>query len=287
MNHKVMLIDGAWGTQLDLLGCPPGLCHDQWNVDRPEAVQKVAESYVAAGSQVIMTNTFSSNRLTLDKYHLADRASELNRAGAAISRKAAGKSVRVFGSMGPSGKIIMMEEVSEDELHDAFKEQATALAEGGVDGLVCETMTELAEAMIAVRAAKEATDLPVVASMVFDSGPERCHTSMGDPADKAAKALMEAGADILGLNCGIGISQVMAPVRMLRANTDRPLWVKPNAGLPELHDGKVVFKETPEEFASHVPELLGMGIDYVGGCCGTSPDHIRAMAAVLAKLERG
>jgi len=247
----------------------------------------VAESYVAAGSQVIITNTFTGNRVILSRHGLADKTVELNRAGAAISRQAAGKGVRVFGSMGPSGQIVMMEEISREELHDAFREQAVALAEAGVDALLCETMTELAEAEIAVRAAKEGTGLPVVASMVFDSGADRCFTSMGDSVEAAAKVLVEAGADVLGINCGVGMGQVMVPLRRLREATDRPIWVKPNAGLPELHQGRVVFKESPEDFASHVPELVRIGVDYIGGCCGTTPEHIRAVAAALAKLEHG
>jgi 5-methyltetrahydrofolate--homocysteine methyltransferase len=284
-RNAVTVTDGAWGTQLDLLGCPAGHCHERCNVEQPDLVRRVAESYVAAGSQLIITNTFTGNRIALKKHGLAEQVQSINTEGARISRLAAGSTVRVFGSMGPSGQMVVMEEVSERELHDAFREQALALAEGGVDGILCETMTELAEAVIAVRAAKEATGLPVVASLVFDSGADRCFTSMGDPVEKSAKALMSAGADILGMNCGIGMNAVMAPVRKLRESTDRPLWVKPNAGLPELREGRVIFKETPEEFASHVPELATIGVDFIGGCCGTGPDHIRAVVAALAKAR--
>jgi 5-methyltetrahydrofolate--homocysteine methyltransferase len=282
---RVTVTDGAWGTQLDGLGCPPGHLHELWNLEHPELVRQVADAYVAAGSQIIITNTFTGNRVVLKKHGMAEKAVELNRAGARISREAAGKDVRVFGSMGPSGQIVMMEEISPQELSDAFREQALALAEGGVDGLLIETMTELAEAVIAVRAAKESTGLTVVASMVFDSGADRCFTSMGDRVEVAAKTLAEAGADVLGMNCGVGIGQVAVPVKRLREATDRPVWLKPNAGLPELHEGRVVFKESPEEFAAHIPELAKIGVNYVGGCCGTTPDHIRAVVAALAKLK--
>ncbi len=282
-NGTVTVTDGAWGTQLDAFGAPPGFCHERWNTEQPDYVRQVAESYVQAGSQIILTNTFTGNRVILARHDLADRAAELSRAGAAVSRQAAAQNVRVFGSMGPSGKIVMMEEIDPQELQDAYAEQAAALAEGGVDALLCESMTELAEAVLAVRGAKQATDLPVVASMVFDSGPDRCSTSMGDSVDKAAAILADAGADVVGVNCGVGIEEVVAPVAKLRDSTDLPIWVKPNAGVPELVQGKVVFKETPEAFASHVPRLLEIGVDYIGGCCGTSPDHIRAVLEVVRK----
>ena len=280
-DRRVFVTDGAWGTQLDALGCEPGFCREQWNVDRPEFVRQVADSYVAAGSQVILTNTFTGNRVILDKHGLADRAGELSLAGAAISREAAGDAARVFGSMGPSGRMVMMEEIDPDELRDAFAEQASALAAGGVDAILCESMTELAEAVIAVRAAKASTPLPVAASMVFDSGADRCFTSMGDSVATAAAALADAGADVVGMNCGVGIAEVVVPVTRLRESTGLPLWVKPNAGLPELVDGAVVYKETPKEFATHASELLGIGIDYIGGCCGSTPDHIRALVEAV------
>ncbi len=282
-ERKVTVTDGAWGTQLDALGCPAGYCRERWNIDRPDLVRQVADSYVAAGSQAILTNTFIGNRVMLAKHDLADRAAELCRAGAAISRQAAGKGVRVFGSMGPSGEIVMMEQIDPQELKDAFAEQACALAAGGVDAVLCESMTELAEAVIAVRAAKQHTNLPVVASMVFDSGPDRCFTSMGDSVEKAAAALADAGADVLGANCGVGIDEVITPVAELRASTDLPVWVKPNAGLPELIEGNVVYKQAPKEFAARVRDLLAIGIDYIGGCCGTTPDHIRAVVAAVDK----
>jgi 5-methyltetrahydrofolate--homocysteine methyltransferase len=280
-NRAVTVTDGAWGTQLDALGCPPGFCRERWNVERPEAIREVAQSYIAAGSRVILTNTFTGNRVILGKHGLTDRAAELNRAGAAVSREAAGQDVRVFGSIGPSGVIVMMEEIDQAELRDAFGEQAAALADGGVDAIVCESMSELAEAVIAVRAAKQNTHLPVVASMVFDSGSDRCFTSMGDSVEQAAAALADAGADVVGANCGIGIAECIAPIIRLRQSTDLPIWVKPNAGLPELVGGQVIYKETPEEFATHALKLLKIGIDYIGGCCGTTPDHIRALASVV------
>ncbi len=283
-GRNVTVADGAWGTQLDGFGCEPGFCRERWNVEQPDYVLQVANRYVEAGSQVILTNTFTGNRIILERHGLADRAVELSLAGAKISRQAAGEDVKVFGSLGPSGKIVMMEEVEPEELQDAFAEQATALAEGGADALLCESMTELAEALIAVRAAKDSTDMPVVASMVFDSGADRCFTAMGDSAQNCAVALADAGADIVGMNCGVGIGEVINPLLKLREATSLPVWVKPNAGLPQLVGGKVVYRESPAEFAARVPDLLAIGIDYIGGCCGTTPEHIREIVRVLGSI---
>jgi len=278
--------DGAWGTQLDRLGCPPGYCREEWNLSNPDAVRHVAESYVQAGSQVILTNTFSANRFVLERHDLADKVEAINRAGAELSREAAGDRVWVFGSIGPSGKIVMAGEVSAEQLREAFAQQAEALAAGGVDAIVCETMTELEEILAAVRAVKEATGLPVVASMTFDSGPDQTRTMMGVAAADAAQALSDAGADAVGCNCGVGIDNYIKVARILRQATDLPVWVKPNAGLPELQGDQVAYREEPEEFASKVPKLLEAGANFVGGCCGTSPEHIAKVVEVLKQWRR-
>lgn len=277
---KVTIADGAWGTELDKLGCPPGFCREEWNVTRPELVRKVADAYVDAGATIILTNTFGANRFVLGRHERADKVHDFNRAGADISKQAIDGKGFVFGSIGPSGKIVMIGEVQEDELFEAFRQQAGALAEGGADALVVETMTELAEAVAAVRAAKT-TGLPVVGSMTYDSGREHTNTMMGVTPEKAVEALTEAGADIIGCNCGIGIENYIKVAALLRAATTKPIWVKANAGLPEIENGKVTYKMTPQEYATKARELVTAGADIVGGCCGTSPDFIRALAATL------
>jgi 5-methyltetrahydrofolate--homocysteine methyltransferase len=281
LRDGVTIADGAWGTELDKRGVPPGYCREEWNVSHPDVVEAVAAAYVEAGSQIILTNTFTGNRFVLDRHGFGDRAAEFSRAGAAISRKAAGRKAHVFGSIGPSGKILMMGEVGEDELYEAFKTQAVALAEGGADAVVCETMTELAEALIALRAVKENTTLPVAVSLTYDSGPDRTQTVMGVTPGQAAEELTAAGADIVGCNCGAGIENYITVTRLLRKATDLPIWVKANAGMPELQDGKVVYKDTPDVFAAKVPRLIDAGANIVGGCCGTSPAHIEAIRRVL------
>jgi len=279
---KVTIADGAWGTELDKLGCPPGYCREEWNVSKPEVVEQVPRAYVAAGSQIILTNTFGANRFVLAAQGVEARVTEFNRAGAQISRRAAGAQAKVFGSIGPSGKIVMMDEVTEDDLLAAFKEQAAALADGGADGLVVETMTELAEAVTAVRAAKT-TGLPVVGCMTYDSGRDKTSTMMGVTPEQAAAALGQAGADIIGCNCGIGIDNYIAVAGKLRAASDKLIWVKANAGLPEIVDNKVVYHMTPDEFAEKVKLLIQAGANIVGGCCGTSPEFIAAIRKVLGR----
>jgi methionine synthase I (cobalamin-dependent) len=229
---------------------------------------------------VILTNTFRGNPISLGGHGLADDTEQINRAGVRLSREAAGTRARVFASIGPSGKMLMSDEVTEEELRCAFEAQAGALAAEGADALVVETMSDLAEATIAVRAAKQ-TGLPVVASMVFDSGRDRDRTMMGATPEQVVVALEEAGADVIGANCGLGIDGYIPVARRLREATSRPVWIKPNAGLPEMIDGKVHYRTTPEQFASGAPVLVSIGVSFVGGCCGTSPEFITALARVL------
>ena len=212
---------------------------------------------------------------------------ELNRAGAELARRAAeGHEIVVVGSIGPSGKILAVREISEDKLSPVFAEQAQALAAGGVDAILLETFSELAEILIALKAAQGATGLPVIASMSFDSGPQRTRTMMGARAEDCAAALDDAGAAVVGCNCGGGIDKFLPAVVALRGATKLPLWVKPNAGLPELVDGRAVYRQTPEEFTAVVPTLMDAGANILGGCCGTGPEHIRRVAALVASRHR-
>lgn len=280
-----VLTDGAWGTQLQARGLAPGECPDLWNLTHPEKVAEVARAYVEAGSQVILTNTFGANRLRLAESGAADRVVEINEAGARLSKEAAGKSARVFASIGPSGKMLMSGEVTEEQLREVFTEQAQALARGGADGLVVETMQDLAEAQIAVAAAK-ATGLPVAGSMVFDSGKEKDRTMMGTTPEQAAAGLIEAGADVVGANCGLGIAGfIRICARFKAAAGGRPVWIKANAGLPEIRDGKPFYSVSPKEFVSVVPTVLDAGADFIGGCCGTSPDFIRELNKLLRERK--
>ncbi len=276
-----LLSDGAWGTQMQALGLPVGACPDAWNLTQPEKVEAVARAYVAAGSKIILTNTFGASRVALVRHGLADQAAAINRAGAEISKRAAGTQALVFGSIGPSGKILMMGEISPEELASAFAEQAQALAEGGADGLLVETMSDLDEARLALAAAK-ATGLPVIVSMTFSAGKAHDRTVMGVTPEQAAAALTEAGADAIGANCGLGIADYVPICERLHAATPLPIWIKPNAGMPVLVDGQTQYTTTAAEFAVHLPALLAAGATFVGGCCGSTPEFVAVLAQELA-----
>jgi methionine synthase I (cobalamin-dependent) len=275
-----VLTDGAWGTEMQARGLAAGETPDFWNLSHPDRVEQVARAYVDAGSQVVLTNTFRANRIALATHPDVERIAEVNRAGVEISRRAAGDRARVFASIGPCGKLLITGEVDEAALHAAFAEQAQALAAGGADAIVVETMSDLAEAGIAVEEAK-ATGLPVVACMVFDSGKNRDRTMMGVTPEQAAEELTRIGADAIGANCGTGIEDYIPICASLAVATPLPVWIKPNAGLPELENGEVVYRTTPAEFVTKVPSLLEAGARFVGGCCGTSPDFIEAMRREL------
>ncbi len=280
LSDGPVLTDGAWGTQMQAHGLPSGECPDTWNLSHPQKVEDVARAYVEAGSRIILTNTFRGNRFSLEGAGMLDDVIELNRTGASISRRAAGDRAYVFGSMGPSGKMLCMGEIEEAELRDAFAEQAVALAEGGADALVLETMGDLAEAKLAVEAAKT-TGLPLVACMCFDSGAEQDRTMMGQTLEQSASELATAGADAIGANCGQGIQGYVNICQRLVAACDLPVWIKANAGIPKLQGGDVVYEMTPKQFASYAAELVAAGVSFLGGCCGTTPEFIASLKKEL------
>jgi methionine synthase I (cobalamin-dependent) len=276
-----VIIDGAWGTQMFARGLKPGGCPDKWNLDEPDKVREVARAYVDAGADIILTNTFGANRFVLESHGVTGLVREINRAGAALSKEAAGEKAKVFASIGPSGKMLMMGEVEEEDLEAAFREQATALCEGGADGLVIETMADLEEALLAIRAAK-ATGLPVVGCMVYDSGADKDRTMMGISPEQQADAFVEAGVDVIGANCGQGIEGFVAIAKRLKAASGLPVWIKANAGLPRQEDGKLVYPTTPDEFAESARKVIDAGASFVGGCCGTSPEFIAMLKKQLS-----
>jgi 5-methyltetrahydrofolate--homocysteine methyltransferase len=272
-----LVTDGAWGTELQMRGLPAGAAPDLWNLEQPDRVGQVAASYCEAGSRVILTNTFRSNPIALAAYGRDADTEAVNRAGVAISRKAAAGRVLVFASIGPSGKLLVTGDVSAEQLDDAFARQAAALAEAGADALLIETMSDIEEARLALAAAKR-TGLPVVVSFAFDSGRNHDRTMTGATPEQAARAAEEGGADAVGANCGAGVAAFGEVCRRLRAASRLPVWMKPNAGLPSVEDGRVVYSASPEDFAAAASGLFAAGASFVGGCCGTSPEFIRALA---------
>jgi len=255
MSQLPIITDGAWGTELQARGLGVGDFPDAWNLTHPEQVQAVALAYVQAGSKIILTNSFGANRPRLAGHDMANEATALNRAGVQISKAAAAGKALVFASVGPSGRMLLSGDVTPEELRAGFDEQCQALAAAGADGLVIETMGDLEEARIAVAAAR-ATGLKTVACMVFDAGRDKDRTMMGSTPEQVAESLREAGADIIGANCGQGIAGYVPVCRRLRAAAGAPVWIKANAGLPVMVDGKVTYRTSPEEFVSHFPALL-------------------------------
>ncbi len=278
---RILVGDGAWGTQLQALGLPPGECPERWCLEQPALVGGVARAYIEAGADVIETNSFGGNRIRLGDHGLAARAPEFNEAAARISREAAGDGRWVAGSVGPSGRLLMMGDVSEAELFDAFAEQAAALLRGGADAICVETMSATDEAAIAVRAARAAGAREVICTFTFSpASVGEYRTMMGNDPAEAARAALEAGADIVGANCVAGGEAALAIVQAIRAaEPSVPILVQPNAGRPTLVQGCQTWPDGPEELAAWLPRLVEAGAGIVGGCCGTTPAHIRAMRA--------
>jgi 5-methyltetrahydrofolate--homocysteine methyltransferase len=286
LTRKVLVTDGAWGTQLQQLGLPGGSPPEIWNDSNPQAVLSIAKSYVQAGSDIILTNTFGANRFILEMHGVEGRTSELAEKGALISKQAMGHAGLVFASLGPTGKIVMMDETPRDAIAAAYSQSAEALAFGGADAIVLESFAELEEIAIALRAVKKTCSLPVVLSMTFASGPDKTVTMMGNkPADLAALANNE-GADAVGANCGVGPENYVSVCRQLRAATTLPIWIKANAGLPIVTREGTIFPMQPIEFASFVPALVEAGANFIGGCCGTTPQHIAAVRRSADALNK-
>ena len=278
-SGKVLISDGAWGTFLHIKGLKPGECPELWCVNKPSEVLDVAKNYIDAGADMVETNSFGASSFKLDHYGLADRAAEINEAAAKISREAAGDNKWVIASIGPTGKMLVTEEVTEQELYDAFKTQAVAFEKGGADAVCIETMSDIGEACQAVKAVRENTKLEVICTFTFEKTLQgEYRTMMGVDPVSAMNAVIEAGADIAGANCGNGIERMIEIVSQMRAaNKNIPILVHANAGLPKNVGGAVVFPETPEDMAALAPKLAAAGANIIGGCCGTTPAHIKAM----------
>ncbi len=283
-EKKVLVSDGAWGTMLQARGLSSGDCPEEWNVSHPDDVRAIAAEYAQAGSDLILTNTFGGSRIKLGKKGYADRVEEFNRVGARLSLDGAPEAI-VAGSVGPTGEFLQpMGLISEEEMQAVFSEQIEAILSGGVRVICVETMMATEEACCAVRASKALdAGIDVIATMTFDKTSKGYHTMMGVSPQAAAEALSEAGADIVGANCGNGIEAMVEIAAEFRRHTDKPILIHANAGVPELIDGKTVFRQGPDEFARNAPAVRAAGATIIGGCCGTTPEHIRAIRAALTK----
>ena len=280
----LMISDGATGTFLQQHGLEPGGCPEEFNASRPEVVREMTRQYFEAGSDMALTNSFGGSVFMQKKYGYGERVAEFNRLAAEHARSQAPDGCFVIGSVGPTGEFLEpLGPVSEREMYDAFVEQVKALEDGGADGVVVETMTAVEEATLAVRAARENTSLVVMATMVFDKGPRGFFTMMGVTPERAVHAMTDAGAHVVGSNCGNGIDNMVEIARRMRAETDGFLLIHSNAGIPAMRDGQIIYPESPEYMAERFRELADIGVNIVGGCCGTGPDHIRALAAAVGR----
>ena len=281
---EILIADGATGTYLQQRGLEPGGCPEELNASRPEIISGMARDYFAAGSDLVLTNSFGGSRFMQKKYGFGERVREFNRLAAerAASQKPDARRY-VAASVGPTGEMMepLPDGVSEADMYDALAEQITALAEGGADAILIETQMALEEAVVGIRAARENTRLPVFATMVFDLGPRGFFTMMGVTPERAVSELRAAGADVVGANCGNGIDRMIDLAAQMRAADDGPMLIQSNAGIPDMKGGEIIYNEGPDYMAERFERLAEMGINILGGCCGTGPDHIRALSARL------
>lgn len=281
LNKRILVIDGAMGTQLMERGIRPDDCFDAQNLKNPEAVYSVHKAYAEAGADILETNTFGANRIKLSEYGLADKVKEINEAAVKLARRAIGDGF-VCGSIGPIGQLLEpMGALTFDQAVETFAEQAKALADAGADLLCLETISDLQEMRAGVIAAKSVTNLPVIASMTYDEGET---TVSGTTPEAAAVVLQALGADILSANCSAGPEGLLKVAERLLKVTSLPVMIMPNAGMPVLENGKAVYKMTPEDFSTHLAKAFKLGISIVGGCCGTNPKHIKAVKEKAAGL---
>jgi 5-methyltetrahydrofolate--homocysteine methyltransferase len=289
---ETLVFDGGYGTMLFAAGLLNGACPELWNDTHADVVAGIHRGYFAAGSQIVETNTFGGSRLKLDEYRLGDRTGELNVKGARLARAVAAPSGYIAGSIGPTSRLpvdyALDAGATDDEYEATFREQAEALAEGGVDLFAVETMMFPQEATAAIRACKAATDLPVMATMFFqyEEGHDRDRTMWGESPAEVVKNLLAAGADVVGMNCGRGPDRAIVIIRQMREVTDAPLVAYPNAGLPIATGDTVTYELDPEEMAREYPALLDAGCNIVGACCGSNPDHIRLISEVVRRRKK-
>lgn len=283
LQKRILLADGAMGTMLQRRGLGVGECQEEWNLSHREEVKSIHENYLRASCDLILTNTFGGNRFCLKKFGLEDKVKEFNKAGVKIAKEAVRDSrAFILGDVGPTGEFMEpLGTATFETIYEVFREQTSVLAEEGVDALIIETFSELREAQAAMKAAKE-TSLPLLVSLSFNCGRKGFRTMMGVDIPIAVQGLIESGADVLGTNCGeVNLKEMAEIIREFRSLTAKPLLAQPNAGKPTLVEGKTIYKQSPEELAAEVEKLVKAGANIIGGCCGTTPEHLTRMAQVI------
>ena len=279
---SILLADGAVGTMLQANGLSPSDCPEEWNVSHTSVVVGIHWAYRKAGSEIILTNTFGGSPSKLAKFGMDARTEELNAAAARNARAGAGIDGFVLGDIGPTGEILEpYGEADPQVIGEGFRRQVRGLLDGDVDGLIVQTMMDFEELRIAVEAVRAECDLPVVASMTFNAVPGGHRTMWGLSAADAALKMSELPVVAIGSNCGLSIDQFPAIVAAMKSNTDKPILAEPNAGMPRLEGDRTVFDQTPEVFAAHAAQVAAAGARILGGCCGTTPEHIAALRSAL------
>ena len=289
---ETLVFDGGYGTMLFAAGLLNGACPELWNDTHADVVAGIHKGYFDAGSDIVETNTFGGTRLKLNEYQIGDRTTELNVKGARLARKVAPAHGYIAGSIGPTSRLPAeyepLGDTTDEQYFETFREQAAALAEGGVDLFAVETMMFPQEATAAIRACKAVTDLPVMATMFFqfEELHDRDRTMWGESPAEVAKNLLAAGADVIGMNCGRGPDRAIVIIREMRQVTDAPLVAYPNAGLPVTTGDTVTYELGPDEMARDYPALLDVGCNIVGACCGSDPEHIKRIAQVVRSRKK-
>jgi 5-methyltetrahydrofolate--homocysteine methyltransferase len=279
-SQKKIVLDGAIGTELDKRGLMGRASN---NLDSPKVVLEIQREYAQSGCDALTTNTLTMNRIFIETHNLGIDVREVNRAGVELGRQAADNNQYVLGNISSTGQLLEpYGNYAESQFYDTFKEQAQILAEAGVDGFIIETIFDLREALCALRACKENFQLPAIVSIAFATETKGGRTIMGNSTEDCAKSLTEAGADVIGANCGdLDPAEMATVVSILKSATNTPILAQPNAGKPKLVEDKTVFEMSPADFAAGIAECLHSGARLVGGCCGTTPEHIRAVAEML------
>jgi 5-methyltetrahydrofolate--homocysteine methyltransferase len=286
-DGKIFVADGAMGSMLMQKGLQAGECPEQLNLHDPEIVKEVAQLYFQSGADIIQTNTFGGTPLKLSDYSLEEKCSEINKAAVQIVNSVTGGKAYISGSCGPTGKMLEpFGEMSEEEAFDNFKLQTAALIDAGADMLCIETMIDLNESLIAIKAARSNSQaIPIAATLTFNKTPAGFVTIMGNNIDTVSKSLIDYGADIIGSNCGNGIDNMVEIANEFRNISNHPLLIQANAGIPDIVDGTTTYPETPEFFVARVNALIDAGVSIIGGCCGTTPEHIRQIKNAVKSLS--
>ncbi|MDR5660065.1 homocysteine S-methyltransferase family protein [Serpentinicella sp. ANB-PHB4] len=283
LSKKVLVFDGAMGTMLQKKGLVSGECPEIYNLNQKEIIKDIHSAYIDSGAHIIQTNTFGANRIKLKAYNLEGEITEINQEAVRLAKQEEKENVLVAGDIGPTGKLLYpLGDLLFDEAYDVFFEQAKLLIDAGVDLLVIETMTDIQEARAAVIAAKDAGDVPIICTLTFD---EKQRTLTGSDPESIATILEAIGVDVLGINCGFGPDLMIDIVKRMRKVTDKNIIVQPNAGLPVLVNGQTQFNLTADAMASYVEALVKAGVNIIGGCCGTTPEHIKAIRKMTNKLQ--